>query len=191
MVLQILKSARKTASNTSTKSENCVDEEEWGTPFPKKHQKKSQVENSDDDQSAVSENYILEPSEKLRNFYDGLLKKTALNKTIRDYFNVRDIDILVAKVMFPNATDNESVKQLKYFSCKKVKDLVFSPQIRPIQEDNSGIVQQGSKTALYLSGDENVLGTEAASGGVSFDPSEFSSPTDAATTSPSTETTKI
>ena len=37
----------------------------------------------------------------------------------------------------------------------------------------------------------NVLGTEAASGSISFDPSQFPSPTDAATTSPSTETTKI
>ena len=94
--------------------------------------------------------------------------------------------------MFPNATDNESAKQLnEYFSCKKVKDVGFSPQIRPIQGNNSLIVQQGSKTALYFSGDDNVLGTEAASGSISFDPSQFPSPTDAATTSPSTETTKI
>ena len=105
---------------------------------------------------------------------------------------VRDIGILVPKVVFPNATDNESAKQLnEYFSCKKVKDVGFSPQIRPIQGNTSVIVQQGSKTALYFSGDDNVLGTEAASGSISFDPSQFPSPTDAATTSPSTETTKI
>ena len=105
---------------------------------------------------------------------------------------VRDIGILVAKVVFPNATDNESAKQLnEYFSCKKVKDAGFSPQIRPIQGNTSVIVQQGSKTALYFSGDDNVLGTEAASGSISFDPSQFPSPTDAATTSPFTEITKI
>jgi hypothetical protein len=125
-------------------------------------------------------------------FTRGCSKKPALNPTIIDHFTVRDIGILVVKVVFPNATDNESVKQLnECFSCKKVKDVSFSPQIRAIQEYNLDIVQQGSKTALYFLRDGNVLGTEAASGGVSFDPSEFPSPTAAATTSPSTETTKI